>query len=1019
MRENQFLKSIKIFAILVLAGLSANFAFAQTRSISGTVVDSQNVPVIGASVMVVGDSRTGTITDLDGRFSLNVPAGSSISVSFIGYETQVVAVGNQSVFNIVLAEDSEFLEETVVIGYGVQKKSDLTGAVASVKDTDLANRSTVSAVQALQGKAAGVQILNTSGAPGSDSSIQIRGFSSNSKTTPLMIVDGLKVSDINYLDPDNIASIEILKDAASAAIYGIEAGNGVILVTTKSGASSAGTGRVFYNFMSSIQQIDNLPNVMNVQEYLEYSDALGIPSRNFWDGVTDTYWPDYMFEKGLTMRHTVGVQGANDRGSMYVSLTWLTNDGIVTGDKDFQKRLSGQINADYKVNDWITVGTNNSIERQYLSTVTEGAAGQTSVLGSTIAHDPITPWTYTDATMPESVRQTIADGHPYPTDDAGNYLGSSPHAGTINHPLLYRDGTEGGTESFNLRGTTYVNFTPIKGLTFTSRFGYRAGHSSRDTYYKEYYVTSQIKQDMHLTSRASNNLFYQWENFANYNETFGKHSLNVMAGFSFQKNTSKYVEGTTYVLSNSAPNYRHLSYAQNDSRMTMSGMPSRLSNMSYYGRLGWTYDNKYMVQANFRADAYDTSKLAPVSRWGYFPSFSAGWTVSNEPWMQGVKDATGLSFMKFRASWGVNGNVNALSNYQYASTLSASDRSGYDFTDSSGRIVGVSPANLLPNPKIRWETARQIDLGLDLRFFQERLTATIDWYNKNTHDLITTTSAPANTGASQMNINAGKVNNHGTEVEIGWKDNIGDFSYSINGNFATLHNKVLEGLSFSRIGQQTVGGQPVAYFEEGYPLWYLRLYEVESIDSQTGKPVYAQHDPANPALNDDDRIYAGDAIPDLTYGATINLAWKGFDLIVYGSGVQGVDRLLAYTRQDQISNNTLKEFITKAWPHEGYVHPKPQNENTILCSTDRLYDASFFKIKQIQLGYTIPRAVLRKVGMTNLRVYASLDDWFTFTKYPGVDPEVSQYGGSSSGLAVDAGSYPISKKLVFGLNVSF
>ena len=1019
MRENQFLKSIKIFAILVLAGLSANFAFAQTRSISGTVVDSQNVPVIGASVMVVGDSRTGTITDLDGRFSLNVPAGSSISVSFIGYETQVVAVGNQSVFNIVLAEDSEFLEETVVIGYGVQKKSDLTGAVASVKDTDLANRSTVSAVQALQGKAAGVQILNTSGAPGSDSSIQIRGFSSNSKTTPLMIVDGLKVSDINYLDPDNIASIEILKDAASAAIYGIEAGNGVILVTTKSGASSAGTGRVFYNFMSSIQQIDNLPNVMNVQEYLEYSDALGIPSRNFWDGVTDTYWPDYMFEKGLTMRHTVGVQGANDRGSMYVSLTWLTNDGIVTGDKDFQKRLSGQINADYKVNDWITVGTNNSIERQYLSTVTEGAAGQTSVLGSTIAHDPITPWTYTDATMPESVRQTIADGHPYPTDDAGNYLGSSPHAGTINHPLLYRDGTEGGTESFNLRGTTYVNFTPIKGLTFTSRFGYRAGHSSRDTYYKEYYVTSQIKQDMHLTSRASNNLFYQWENFANYNETFGKHSLNVMAGFSFQKNTSKYVEGTTYVLSNSAPNYRHLSYAQNDSRMTMSGMPSRLSNMSYYGRLGWTYANKYMVQANFRADAYDTSKLAPVSRWGYFPSFSAGWTVSNEPWMQGVKDATGLSFMKFRASWGVNGNVNALSNYQYASTLSASDRTGYNFTDSEGRVVGVSPANLLPNPKIRWETARQIDLGLDLRFFQERLTATIDWYNKNTHDLITTTSAPANTGASQMNINAGKVNNHGTEVEIGWKDNIGDFSYSINGNFATLHNKVLEGLSFSRIGQQTVGGQPVAYFEEGYPLWYLRLYEVESIDSQTGKPVYAQHDPANPALNDDDRIYAGDAIPDLTYGATINLAWKGFDLIVYGSGVQGVDRLLAYTRQDQISNNTLKEFITKAWPHEGYVHPKPQNENTILCSTDRLYDASFFKIKQIQLGYTIPRAVLRKVGMTNLRVYASLDDWFTFTKYPGVDPEVSQYGGSSSGLAVDAGSYPISKKLVFGLNVSF
>ena len=1019
MKGNSFLKPFRIFAILILAGLSFSSAFAQTRSISGTVVDSQNVPVIGASVMVVGQNNVGTVTDLDGRFSLNVPAGSSISVSFIGYETQVIAVGNQSVFNIRLAEDTEFLEETVVIGYGVQKKSDLTGAVASVKESDLANRSTISPVQAIQGKAAGVQIVNTSGAPGSSSGIQIRGYSSNSKTTPLMIVDGLKVSDINYLDPDNIASIEILKDAASAAIYGIEAGNGVILVTTKSGASNAGTGRVFYNFMTTIQQIDHLPELMNVQEYLEYSDALGIPSRNFWDGVTDTYWPEHMFEKGMTMRHTVGVQGANDRGSMYASLTYLTDDGIVIGDKDYMKRLSGQINADYKINNWLTIGTNNSIERQYLSSVSEGAAGQTSVLGSTIAHDPITPWTYTDATMPESVKNTIASGFPYPTDDNGNYLGSSPHAGTINHPLLYRDGSVGGTESFNLRGTTYVNITPIKGLTFTSRFGYRAGYSSRDTFYKEWYVTAQVKQDMHLTSRASNSLFYQWENFANYNANFGKHTFNAMAGFSFQKNKSKYVEGTTYVLSNNAENYHHLSYAVNDSRMAVSGLPSQLANISYYGRLGWTYDNKYMFQANFRADAYDTSKLSPVSRWGYFPSFSAGWTVSNEPWMQEVKAATGLSFMKFRASWGENGNVNALSNYQYASTLSASDRTGYNFTDQSGRIVGVSPSNLLPNPKIRWETARQIDFGLDLRFFKERLTLTIDWYNKNTHDLITTTSAPANTGASQMNINAGKVNNHGTEVEIEWKDNIGDFSYGISGNFATLHNKVLEGLSFSRIGQQTVGGQPVAYFEEGYPLWYLRLYDIESIDATTGKPVYAQHDPSNPALNDDDRIFAGDAIPDLTYGVTINMAYKGFDFIIYGSGVEGVDRLLAYTRQDQISNNTIKEFITKAWPHEGYTHPKPQNENTILCSVDRLYDASFFKIKQIQLGYTVPRSILRKIGASNLRIYTSLDDWFTFTKYPGLDPEVSQFGGSSSGLAVDAGSYPISKKLVFGLNVSF
>ena len=300
MKGNSFLKSIKIFAILVMAGLGAANAFAQTRSISGTVVDSQNVPVIGASVIVVGNNTMGTITDLDGKFSLNVPAGSSISVSFIGYETQVIAVGSQSTFNIVLKEDSEFLEETVVIGYGVQRKSDLTGAVASVKESDLANRSAISPVQALQGKAAGVQIINSSGAPGANSSVQIRGFSSNSKTTPLMIVDGLKVSDINYLDPDNIASIEVLKDAASAAIYGIEAGNGVILVTTKSGQNTGGNSRIFYNFMNTTEQLARVPEIMNVEAYLLYQDLLNMPSRSFWDGVTNTDWVSHMFTKGHT-----------------------------------------------------------------------------------------------------------------------------------------------------------------------------------------------------------------------------------------------------------------------------------------------------------------------------------------------------------------------------------------------------------------------------------------------------------------------------------------------------------------------------------------------------------------------------------------------------------------------------------------------------------------------------------------------------------------------------------------------
>ena len=1027
MKGNSFLKSIKIFAILVMAGLGAANAFAQTRSISGTVVDSQNVPVIGASVIVVGNSTMGTITDLDGKFSLNVPAGSSISVSFIGYETQVLPVGNQSVFNIVLAEDTEFLEETVVIGYGVQRKSDLTGAVASVKESDLANRSTVSAVQALQGKAAGVQIVNASGAPGSDSGIQIRGYSSNSNTRPLMIVDGLKVSDINYLDPDNIASIEVLKDAASAAIYGIEAGNGVILVTTKSGSSGGGTGRVFYNLMTSTQQVAHLPEMMDAETFIKYNELAGVNTASFqWDGVTSTNWADYMFEKGHTTRHTVGAQAANDRGSIYMAVTYLTNNGIITGDKDVQKRLSGQINAEYKINNWLSVGTNNTIERTALTQISESGAVQNNVMGSILVYDPLTPWTYDMNNLPARIQAMVDDGHyTLPTDENGNIYGSSPLASNnlIFHPAVMRDRADASRMSFNIRGTAYANITPIKGLVFTSRLGYRAGYTESSTYNYFLNINATNKQDMSLSGTNSSNLFYQWENFANYTKNLGKHTLGVMAGFSFQKSHSNSVSGTTYSLSEPKVNFRYLDYAVNTSRMSLSGAPNDTATMSYYGRLSWSYGNRYMFQANFRADAYDTSKLAPENRWGYFPSVSVGWTTSNEAFMQGVKDAIALTFMKFRASWGINGNVASMGNYQYKDTLGSNVNNGYNFFETSPRIIGVGPGGVLPNPKIKWETSKQLDLGLDLRFFKERLNLTIDWYTKNTDNLITSTAAPYHTGNSTTYINAGKINNHGTEIELGWKDNIGDFSYSINGNLATLHNKVLEGLSSSRVrGAQIWGADAITYFEAGDPLWYLRLYEVESIDQATGAPVIAQHDD-NPAINENDRIFAGSGIPDLTYGITATLGWKGFDLIIYGAGAQGVEKFLAMTRGDNFSSNTLKEYYTKAWldpSSTGYTHPKPTNRvRQLPLSTDRMYDASFFKIKQLQLGYTIPRSRASQVKISNCRVYVSLDDWFTFTKYPGLDPETSHFSQSSNGLGVDYGSYPISKKLVFGLNLSF
>ena len=1018
------MKVFNTLRCLFLAGLltvSGAAVSAQNVTVKGKVTDSRGEPVIGATVMLSSNQTVGTQTDLSGNYSISVPSSASLIYSCVGYATQTVAVAGRSVIDIVLAEDTEFLEETVVIGYGVQRKSDVTGAIASVKESDLENRTAIDVAQALQGKAAGVQIVNASGAPGAASSIQIRGYSSNSKTSPLMIVDGLKVNDISYLDPESIASIEILKDAASAAIYGVEAGNGVVLVTTKSGQK--GSGRVFYNFQHSIQNVAHLPEMMNAKEYMDYMVLAGAatPDGFGYDGKTDTKWTDYMLETGHQDRHTVGVEGGNDRAKFYTSLSYTDNNGIVKGDKDIFRRLVGQINAEYKVKDWLTVGVNTTIDRSVRRAVSESSSISESVMGAMFVHDPTTPYIYDDNAIPTRVQGMINDK--LPRDPNGHIYGISAFNETsyMWHPQAILDRSDTETQSFRTRGTAYANLMPLPGLVITSRFGFQGGYSHTNTYNHEVYISSKTNQAMSISGSTNDRLYYQWENFANYNKSFGKHDFTVMAGMSYQQTNTDNLRGTAYVLSSDDPNFRYLDNAVNNANMSIGGQPEVRANMSYFGRLGWSYANKYFLQANFRADAYDSSKLDKNHRWGYFPSVSAGWTVSNEPFMQGVKQALNLSFLKLRASWGVNGNVNALGAYQYASSLETNKNYGYNLNGTF--LVGVRPSKVLPNPNIKWETSRQVDVGLDLRMFSERLTFSVDWYNKNTHDLLTSTTAPANTGAETVYVNAGLVNNHGTEFELGWKDTIGDFNYGISGNLSTVHNKVVKGTSKDRVpGQKIWSSYDVTYFEEGYPLWYLRTFMVDHIDPQTGAAVYKDFN-NDGAITPDDRDFAGSGIPDFTYGVTLNLGWKGFDMLVLGAGSQGAELLYAVTRADALQQNTLKIFYSDAWKNAsstGYKYPKPDSSDKFYrCSNMRVYDASFFKIKQIQLGYTLPRKLVKKLAMSSLRAYVSLDDWFTFTKYPGLDPETSHVGSSASGLGVDYGSYPISKKLVFGVNVSF
>ena len=1026
-----------VCTVLAMVLMSGSIAFAQNRSISGTVVDGAGVPIIGATVMVVGNNSIGAVTNADGAFQLSVPAGANIAVSCIGYATQTVAVGNQTIFNFILEEDSEFLEETVVIGYGVQRKSDLTGSVASVGEADFTNRSTSDAAAALMGKAAGIQILTSSGAPGASSSIRVRGYSSNSGNIgPLLIVDGLKVDNIQYLDPEMIESMEILKDAASAAIYGAEAGNGVVLITTKTG-KGVRDGRVFYNAQFSLSTLAHKLDVMNADEYIAFGMDYGWLSEAMLKTINyngaDVNWGDEVFEPTWNSRHTVGFQGGNDRGNLFISINNVDNNGIFAGDKDVYKRLSVQVNADYKIKSWLTVSTNNSIEKWSTQSVSQHSDNGSALLAA-ITSSPLEPARDVFDNLPGDMQQAINNGVKVLQDpETGLYWTVSRLGETQGgSPFVRRDATDATSEGINIRGTLSANVTPFKGLVFTSRFGYRINQSNSHSYTEPYYCSTFVKADLYSISAGNNTgHYYQWENFANYNVTIArKHSLGLMAGMSYIESNNDNISTSATgadILSDYAENFRYMSYVLSGADVTksFSNAPGRSSSLSYFGRLTYGYDNRYQFQANFRADAFDSSKLSRQSRWGYFPSVSAGWTISNEPFFRDNVNRDKFSFLKLRASWGINGNVNVLNNYSYATSVNKGSGTWYQWDVEDNTLsYGARPAGIA-NPNLKWETSKQIDLGLDARFLNNRLSLGVDWYKKTTDDLLVGVNLSAAYGVSSTTINAGSVENSGLELELTWKDQIGDFAYSVSGNFSTLKNEVTYlDPTISRIGGTAPQGSLMrTYFEQGYPIWYMRGLKGTGVDPATGKPGFEDLN-GNGEPDDEDYQMIGLGIPDYTFGLTVNLAWKNFDMVVFGSGVAGNEIFPSSWRTDRPHCNTYSWYWNNAWHKDGSGPSNPKfpgttywDQNTF-SSTYNLFDGSYFKIKQIQLGYTLPKNLLKKVAISNLRVYTSLENFFCFTSYPGLDPETAT-ANSASSIGIDMGTYPTAKQLIFGVNLSF
>lgn len=1023
--------------MLLALTLACNLAMAQVQiKVHGTVRDVSGEPLIGATVLEKGTAN-GISTDMNGDYSITVRQGATVMFSYVGYQTlEKKATGE--LLDVTLKEDAVALDDVVVVGYGVQKKSNVTGSISQVKAEDLENRTVSNVQSALQGKTSGVQVVTTSGAPGSAPAIRVRGYSSNVDMSPLYVVDGVRLSDISGIDPNDIQSIEVLKDAASAAIYGAQAGNGVVLVTTKKGANGADSyGKITYDFQYTSQSLAHKPKLLNSEQYIDFMTEAGIIHslnevyQKGWDGYTNTDWADVAFENSNMFKHNLSVQGANKSGSYYVSLSYLNNDGIVVGNKDTYNRLTAAINGDYNIKPWLKVGTNNQIE-YYKSKSVSSSGTYGNMMASVMQLDPLTPSVWAPDNLPQNMRNLLALGNTLMTDPDGNYYAiSNFYDAEQVHPMILRDRNTGSTKGFNVNGAIYADFKPFSFLTITSRLGYRLSSYHTPNYSHKFYGSSSTgNKYIGISATTGNSIYYQWENFANFNKTFANdHEVSAMIGMSFSQNTTNLTTGSfsgndevgDAVAKDDPYGFGDLNNGLSGATKGASGGTTKVTSLSYFGRVGYNYANKYMVQFSLRADSYDLAYLPKTNRWGIFPAVSVGWEMMQEHFME--RASGWLNSLKIRYSWGKNGSIAALGGYAYSTDMS--QNSIYPFLPGTPYNYGYGsiPATM-GNDDLEWETSIQNNVGIDARFLNGRLNFSVDYFQKKTDGLLVSGITPSLiVGGVASPMNAGNVKNSGFEFELGWRDNVNGFSYSVRANLSTLKNKVTYlHPSIARINGYNFSNNYVSAFEKGYPVWHFFGYKFDHIDPATGDAVMKDIT-GDGLVNEDDKTDIGCAIPDLTYGITLTAAYKGFDLTVFGQGTAGNDMFMCLQMQDKLSSNRLKEiFYDDRWiAGQDNSHAKRPAANAsmsqYLFSDAMVYDASYFKIKQIQLGYTFPQKWMRKAKINNLRIYVSLDDYFTFTKYKGMDPEASTGTGNAQGI--DVGGYPISKKVVAGINITF
>lgn len=1029
--------------------------------LKGQITSVTGEPLAGASVIVKNGNGRGVVADPDGRYELEARSGEILVFEFLGFIPVEIQVGNQKVINVTLREDMELLDEVVVMGYGTQRKKLITGSTVNVTGEKLAAVNSLDALGALQSQAAGVNITSNSGQPGESYKVTIRGMGTIGSTEPLYVIDGVPGGSITSLSPNDIESIDVLKDAASSAIYGARAANGVILVTTKRGSADSKLSVTYEGYVGIQNPNTNGVTPLDAKQYMEivnksYETAGQTPYDfkalipNHYDDIMSGKWKGTNWLQEATNKnapiqnHSVNMTGGSDQSRFSLGFSYFGQEGTLGYPAvPNYERYTARINSDYSVlkkngRDVIVFGENITATLTNKSGIAIGNNYYNSIRDLLVA-PPILP-AYNKAGEFYEYADMQEEGWDFNQDYA------NPLAET------YYDHGNNRTKGHRVSANFYLQIMPIKDLTIKSSAGVHFSHSDYRRYVPTYTLSGRTSNNTDdVTQNQSYSARWSWENTVNYKKSFGDHNLDLLAGQSLEKwgfGNRVEVKNSNSIFPGSFDHaYINNTQGLDVANTSIGGSPNGQGALSsFFARVNYNYKEKYLFSAVMRADG--SSNFAKGHRWGYFPSVSAGWVLSNEDFMSSTKDW--MNFLKIRGSWGQNGNCN-IAAFQYVATIAFD--APYYFSDKSVSNTGAYP-DIMPNENLKWETSEQLDFGVDARFFRSRLGVSFDWYNKMTRDWLVQAPTLLIYGSGAPYINGGDIRNRGYEFLVSWNDNVGDFSYGVSATFSHNDNLVTRLANSEGIihGEENVIAQNTAELyrvQVDYPIGYFWGYDVEGIiqnetdlkayldkhcngdaanslqkaDIQPGDVKFVDTD-GNGIINEEDKTMIGNPNPDYNLGLSINLAYKGFDFSLNGYGAFGQQIAKSYRHfSSKPDENYTTDVFTKYWTKEGstdryprFTHGKHANMGEV--SKIWIEDGDYFKISNITFGYDFKK-LFKNMPLTRCRLYVSAQNMFTFTQYTGMDPEIGYGDGTEWMSGVDVGNYPTANAWIFGVNLTF